>query len=229
MPPAYDLAHAAGPAAHFPVNEPAQDRGREDSTGDTAELVRRLHTGDGRAFQELYDRFAPSLYAWTRLRLHGGLAASLDPQDVVQEVWLRALRSFESYDATRSFRAWILGIGKNVLLHGYRKSSYEALHVHDQSPSEHAREVQNFPDSVTSISKRFAKDDAIQRFLAYVGDLDSEDRMLVLFCGFEEYTCEEAATRLGLSFEATKKRWQRLRGQLRESGPCQALALEDLP
>jgi RNA polymerase sigma factor (sigma-70 family) len=210
------------------VNEPAQQGGSEASTGDRAARAPRPQPGDGAAFQELYDQFAPSLYAWTRLRLQGGPAARLDPQDVVQEVWLRALGSFDSYDPTRSFRAWIIGIGKNVLLQSYRSASYDALHVHDRSPSEYQREVQNFPDSVTSISTRFAKDDAIQRFVAYVGELDPDDRMLVLFCGFEEYTCGEAATRLGLSLDATKKRWQRLRGQLRESGPCQALTLEDL-
>ena len=72
---------------------------------DTGLLARRVQKGDRAAFQRLYDKVAPSLYAWTRLRLQGGPGAGLDPQDVLQEVWLRALRAFASYDERGSFRA----------------------------------------------------------------------------------------------------------------------------
>ena len=37
----------------------------------------------------------------------------------------------------------------------------------------------------------------------------------------------EAATRLGLSHEATSKRWQSLRARMRENGSLRALALEE--
>jgi len=211
------------------MNETAQDPSERDMDAlsmATGVLARQVQTGDRVAFQGLYDRVAPALYAWTHLRLQGGPAAGLDPQDVLQEVWLRAVQGIASYDPTCSFRGWLLGIAKNVLLKGYRRHSYDALRG-SGSPAESQLGVLGCPDSVTSISARLTKDESIQRLLDYVGGLPSDDRMLVLYCGFEEYTCAEAATRLGLSPDATSKRWQSLRGRMRENGSLRALALEE--
>jgi RNA polymerase sigma factor (sigma-70 family) len=157
--------------------------------------------------------------------VQGGPASGLDPQDVIQEVWLRGVQGIASYDPSCSFRGWLLGITKNVLLQGYRRHSYDALRG-PGSPSESQLGVLGYPDSVTSISTRLARDEDIRRFLAYVSGLPFDDRMLVVYCGFEEYTCAEAATRLGLSPDAASKRWQSLRAKIRENGSLRALALE---
>jgi DNA-directed RNA polymerase specialized sigma24 family protein len=81
---------------------------------------------------------------------------------------------------------------------------------------------------VTSISTRLTKDESIRRFLAYVGNLPPDDRMLVLYCGFEELTCAAAGTRLGLTPDTASKRWQSLRARMRENGFLRALAFEDV-
>jgi RNA polymerase sigma factor (sigma-70 family) len=212
------------------MNETAQDPNKGDqdaSSKDTRVLARRVQIGDRASFQELYDRVAPALYAWTCLRIQGGPAAGLDPQEVLQETWLRGVRGVGSYDPAYSFRGWLLGITKNVLLQGYRKHSYDALRD-SGSPAESQLGVLGCPDSVTSISTRLARDESIQHFLAYVGGLPSDDRMLVLYCGLEEYTCAEAATRLGLSPDAASKRWQNLRARMRQNGSLRALALEGI-
>ena len=54
--------------------------------------------------------------------------------------------------------------------------------------------------------------------LAAVRALDSVDGMIVLHHGFEDFTLAETATRLGLSVEVVKKRWQRLRSKLCAGG-----------
>lgn len=193
---------------------------------DTVELRDRVHAGDRAAFQVLYDRIAPSLYAWTQLRVHGGATAGLDPQDVLQEVWLRALRGLEGYDPSLSFRRWIFGITKNVFLQSLRDSSKDLARArqHSQRPSDSL----DYPDSVTSISSRLAKDEVVQRFLAYVVELSAEERQLCLYCGLEGYTSSQAAERLGILPDTALKRWQTLRSRLRESGTLKALALEDV-
>jgi DNA-directed RNA polymerase specialized sigma24 family protein len=55
------------------------------------------------------------------------------------------------------------------------------------------------------------------RFLERINAFAREERELVLYCGLEGSSCREAATRMGLSEEATLKRWQRLRAELRGS------------
>jgi len=193
---------------------------------DTVEMRVRARSGDRAAFQALYDRIAPALYAWTQMRVQGGQSALVDPQDLMQEVWLRALRGLEGYDPALSFRRWVFGITKNVLLQSMRNSSRDAA----GTPPSHRRSSDSldFPDSVTSISSRLAKDDLVRRFLAYVAELPGEERQLVLYCGLEGQSSAEAAARLGILPDTALKRWQSLRERLRESGTLRALQLEDV-
>jgi RNA polymerase sigma-70 factor (ECF subfamily) len=207
------------------MNASSDESNLDDPIGQTSFLARRLIDGDRGVFQDLYDRLAPGLFAWTNVRIRGTPAACIDPQDILQEVWLRALNKVASYDPARSFRSWMFGIAKNVLLESYRKASTETIGKGSNSSTKQELEHFDCPASVTTISQRLAKDEAVQSFLAYVDKLDPEDRMLVLYCGFEEYTIADAALRLGISADAAMKRWQRVRARLRDSGLGRLMAL----
>jgi RNA polymerase sigma-70 factor (ECF subfamily) len=188
--------------------------------GNSTDLALRAQGGDRAAFEQLYERVAPALFAWIELRLRRG-ATRLDPEDVLQEVWFRAFDRFESYDASRGFRRWIFGIAKNVLLQNYeRLRSEPGSHALVSSASGSVA----LPDTLTTASSRLCKDEALLRFIDYVSALDADDQTLLVYCGLEEYTCAEAAVRLGISVEATAKRWQALRARLRQSGVLEKLA-----
>jgi RNA polymerase sigma-70 factor (ECF subfamily) len=172
----------------------------------TSELAQQLRIGDRAAFQELYDRVAPVLYTWTRLHMLGSLNANLDPQDVLQEVWLRALRGLEGYDPARSFRGWILGIAKNVLLQSYQRLGRDPGQGASRISSASTRGT---PQATgTSVSLQASKDESLQRFIRYVEALEVDDRTILIYCGLEGYTCAQAAARVGVSAEAAVKRWQ---------------------
>ena len=64
--------------------------------GATDYLARGAQSGDVAAFCALYERVAPAVYSWARLRIAEGLRASIGPEDIVQEVWLRAMGSLTS-------------------------------------------------------------------------------------------------------------------------------------
>ena len=162
-------------------------------------------------------RVAPMLFAWTKLRARG--AVQLDPEDLLQEVWCRALDRLQSFDPSRSFRAWIFGIAKNTLIHSLDPSR------RPPSPLQSGSGVGPF-DTLTSVSLRLGKDEALQRFVDYVQALDADDRTLLIYCGLEGYTCERAAKRMGISTDAATKRWQILRARLGKSGVLEKLALE---
>lgn len=71
-------------------------------------LAERAKGGDRLAFARLYERFAPSV--------HGVLLASApraDASDLVQEVFLLALRSIARLEDPASFGPWLLSIARN--------------------------------------------------------------------------------------------------------------------
>ncbi len=186
----------------------------EDTTED---LAGRAWRGDERSFQVLYERIAPALYAWARLRIRPASRVHVDPQDLVQKVWLRAVQAFERFDPrSRSFRAWVFTIAKNILLECFRQLRNAPQGDPDAGPSTRLRVLGSLPDEVTSITDRLARDESIQRFVDCVEKQDAEDRRILILCGLEGASSRDVAALLGLSTEAVAKRWQRLRARLRE-------------
>lgn len=136
----------------------------------------------------------------------------MEPEDLVHEVWARALAGFESYDASRPFRAWLFGIARNVLLEALREARKRAASGED--PSELRRALEQAPDEVTSFTRRLARDEALAHFLERVRELGEDEQTLVRLCGLEGASCKDAALALGINEEAARKRWQRLRTEL---------------
>src|SRR6202020_1118422 len=64
------------------------------------------------AFEELALPLFDSLYNFAGWLVHN----SNDAEDLVQETYLKALRSFASFEAGTNFRAWIFQILKNTFL-----------------------------------------------------------------------------------------------------------------
>ena len=91
---------------------------------DDVALVRRLADGrDEDAFRELYARHAPAVYGVVR-RLTG---RSGDPDAVLHETWIRALRDLHLFRGQCTFPNWLVGLA----LSSYR----EWQHRHARSES----------------------------------------------------------------------------------------------
>jgi len=200
-----------------PTPEPTP--GPDPAPPPTAALAAGARSGDTQQFNALYERVAPALFAWANLRIRPSMRLHVDPQDVVQEVWMRSVTAFPRFDpATRSFRAWLFTIAKNVLLEGFRKLRRSPIAQAQGGSTTRLFALANVPEDITSLSGRLAKNEAVETFLDKVGELSKDDRNLMLHCGLEGLTCAEAATRLDLGEAAVIKRWQRLRARLREQG-----------
>jgi RNA polymerase sigma factor (sigma-70 family) len=168
-------------------------------------------------FEALYADVAPALYAWAELRIRPSLRARLEPQDLVQEVWLRGRKNFGTFDERGvSFRAWAFRIGKNILMEVLRALRSDPNPQGGGTCEGWSRSLDAIPEAVTSFTQRLAREDSVRAFLAQADALDETDRMLLVHCGLEEESCAKAAVMLGLSEDAAIKRWQRLRAKLRE-------------
>lgn len=75
-------------------------------------LFIRYAEGDGQAFRELMDRYADRLVRFCRGYVSSGDTA----EDLVQETFLRAIRSAGTYRATDRFSTWIHTIARNLCL-----------------------------------------------------------------------------------------------------------------
>ena len=72
-------------------------------------LLAAAQEGDDRALRDLVQRTQPLVW-----RVCSVLGSAGEEEDLVQETYLRALRSFPSYRGEAPVRAWLLSIARNV-------------------------------------------------------------------------------------------------------------------
>jgi RNA polymerase sigma factor (sigma-70 family) len=191
----------------------------------TERLVREGQAGDPSRFGDLYERLGPAVFAWARLRIPSEMRDQLEADDVMQETWIRAFRSFETFDPKRGpFRPWLFQVAKHSLLDMIRRVRVRRPPGGRFQSSAHLSRIR---DEVTNLSQRLARSEALSAFLEQTAGLPEQDRLLLVHCGLEGMSISDAAKRLGLSREAAYKRWQRLRAKLAKQGVPQGL-LESL-
>jgi RNA polymerase sigma factor (sigma-70 family) len=183
---------------------------------ETSELFGAVRDKLPGAFDELYRRVAPALFAWADLRIPPAMRGSFEPEDVVQETWLRAVRGLDTYAPERSpFRSWIFGVARHVLLEGFRQAALNAsARSSPSASSSRAFALDQVPAHVTTLSTRLARDEQVSLLREVAEGLDELDRKILGQIGFEGATCAEVADRVGSNEELIKKRWQRLRARL---------------
>src|SRR5262245_55612277 len=104
--------------AHFLRKRQVQGVRREVGRASDAELL-RAGTADG--FEEVYDRHAAQVLAWSRARV-GEHAADLTAE-VFARAWLG--RNRFRHESEVSALPWLLGIARNVLRESMRKQRVE--------------------------------------------------------------------------------------------------------
>jgi RNA polymerase sigma-70 factor, ECF subfamily len=108
-----------------PVREPSALEISEDAT-----WVAAARDGDRAAFGQLYERYARMV--------HGVLLAKVpvgDVDDLVQDVFIRALRRLSTLRETASFGAWLAAIARNVA-HDYHRRSVPEEPLRDDAPDQ---------------------------------------------------------------------------------------------
>ncbi|MBI5363467.1 MAG: sigma-70 family RNA polymerase sigma factor [Planctomycetes bacterium] len=193
-----------------------KDEDFEAGAADTAELTdRALRDGDTAALAELYTRTLPALLAWIRIQKSGGMALHIEPDDFVQEVWIRLLENRSSHDPAKgSFQGWMFGFAKRV----WMEVSNPTRKAHRALPVGKETAIHRAPDSITSVSRALMRDETIQKLNEYVATLDDVDRGVLVHYGLEQMSCAQVSRRLGISEDLVSKRWQRGLVRMRESG-----------
>ncbi len=88
-------------------------------------LLERAKTYDPEALAELYDRYAPKMYAYIYRRVGEATLA----EDLTGELFLRVVRAISNDQAWReSFSAWLYRIAHNLVVDHYRSLPEEPHH-----------------------------------------------------------------------------------------------------
>lgn len=137
------------------------------------------------------------LHGWLRHRLDGDAEAD----DLLQEVFLRALRQGDAFCALDNPRAWLFQVARNALADRLR-----ARRPHGELGEDLAAVESELPAPVDLLSQ------CLPRALS---ELTAADRLAIELCDIGGLPQQALAERLGISLSGAKSRLQRARQRLR--------------
>jgi RNA polymerase sigma-70 factor (ECF subfamily) len=187
--------------------------------------VRQAVRGDQASLNWIVTRFSPLLRAQAAWRLGPRLRARVDPDDVVAEAWLVALRRLGDlvHDDGRSTPRFIAFLGTTILRIANRKIDEAVRQARVQAVEPGGSETPGVADdlaaTVTGAVTNAARTElgaAIDRELAALSDRDREVILLRLVEGLSN---EEAAAELGEAPNTVSHRYRRALAKLREALP----------
>jgi RNA polymerase sigma-70 factor, ECF subfamily len=187
------------------------------------------------AFELLAEPFRREL----KLHCYRMLGSVHEAEDVVQETYLRAWRNFDSFEAGKSFRAWLYRISTNACLNALASRKYvrrllpderapATLRMPDGTPATDVAWLEPYPDSnlegiadeAPNPEARYASHEAVQlAFVAAIQQLPPRQRAVVLLCDVLGWAAAETATLLGGSTASINSALQRARETLAKRYP----------
>jgi RNA polymerase sigma-70 factor (ECF subfamily) len=160
------------------------------------------------SFEDLAMPVFDSLYNFARWLVRD----SNDAEDLVQESYLKALRSFASFQPGTNFRAWMFRILKNTFLSS--RSSLERRVTVAMDPEEDGPELGVDPETPETILMKRSNSHLLQ---SAIDDLPVHYRETLLLCEVEEMSYHEIAEILSIPIGTVMSRLARGRKAVRES------------
>jgi RNA polymerase sigma-70 factor (ECF subfamily) len=180
-----------------------------------------------REFAELTDRFRPELLT----HCYRMLGSRHEAEDLVQETYLNAWRSFGSFEGRSSLRTWLYRIATNACLRALERGARRAMPSGLGAPSEdptgplepHALEVpwlEPMPDALLDPAAIVESRHSTRlAFIAALQHLPGRQRAVLILRDVLAFKADEVAGLLDTSTAAVNSALQRARAQLASVAP----------
>ncbi|MHB8813074.1 MAG: sigma-70 family RNA polymerase sigma factor [Steroidobacteraceae bacterium] len=199
----------------------------------TAEPVSHDQSSTDRSTQS-FERLAAPYRRELKLHCYRMLGSVHEAEDLVQETYLRAWRSFERFDGSGSFRAWLYKIATNACLNAIASRRSAKRWLPDQhgpatvkmpnnKPATDVAWLEPFPDTeleriadeAPTPEARYTSGEAVQlAFIAAIQQLPPRQRAVLLLCDVLGWSAAEAAALLDGSTASINSVLQRARETL---------------
>jgi RNA polymerase sigma-70 factor, ECF subfamily len=206
-------AHLNGSAVRQRVDPPRAGRPRDPGTpvspDDAAQLEKAGFSEEALPWLDAVHRFA--------LRLTGDLS---DAEDLVQETFLRAYRSWEQYERGSSCRSWLFTICRHTYLHGqqsararYELSETDVIGQSDDSELSFVNQRATPAGSPEDFFNRILDDELV----AAIDALPEDFREVLIMSDLGDLTYPEIASVLAIPVGTVKSRLFRARREVRDA------------
>jgi len=165
--------------------------------GDETALVAAMSNGRLDAGAAFYDRHVQAIHALV-FRLMG---PDGEIDDVVHDVFVRALESLPRLREPAALRSWLFGIAVRAVAIRFQKRSRQRW-LRFMAPEE-------VPEVATSSAGYTELGDAVRDVYAILRGMDAEERIALVLHRVEDMSLEDAAAACGMSLATFRRRLAR--------------------
>lgn len=193
----------------------------------TLQLLQDVESGEPDAVNRLMDRHREAVRRMVQMRLDHAVARRVDASDVVQDVLLEASQRMKDYlqNPGMPFHLWLRQLAKDRVIDMHRRhraaqrrsvdreQNLSTMNTDDRSAADLAALLK---DAELTPAAATLRKEMEQRFLAALGQLEDNDREMIIMRHFEHLGNSEVAQALGLSAPAAGMRYLRAIRRLRD-------------
>jgi RNA polymerase sigma-70 factor (ECF subfamily) len=165
------------------------------------ELIARCKAGDREAHYKLYKLYSRAMFN-VSYRI---LGSEEDAEDALQEAFISAFRSLESYRGDAAFGAWLKRIVVNKAINLLKKRKHETI------PDD-----ENWDVAEQDVQAEYKEELTVDRVRKAIGQLPDGYRAVLSLYLLEGYDHEEIAGILNISESTSKSQLNRAKTKLRE-------------
>jgi RNA polymerase sigma-70 factor (ECF subfamily) len=169
-----------------------------------SQLVRRIHSGDEAAFDELMRRYKRPVVNFV-FRMLGNAE---DADDIAQEVFVRVYQNLDTYQPDTKFSTWLFALARNAAIDRLR---WRARH-----PAESMESVPEIPTSSGTAEEVSAREIGGQ-IAAAVNKLPEDQRTALVLSEYQGMSCAEVAGVMRCSEKSVESRLYRAKQTLRRA------------
>jgi RNA polymerase sigma-70 factor, ECF subfamily len=196
------------------MNKPAVTTAAPANPGAEEDLVTAAKSGDESAFETLFKRYQPGIFAlalrYTRVRE--------DAEDVVQQTFHKMFVYLNSFEGKSSFSTWLKRIAINEALMLLRRGrALREVLIDNSSAVETDAPRLDIPDSSPDPEANYLKREYLEVLSTAINELTLGLRTAIELRELAELSTRETARRLGVSVAAVKARIFHGRSKLRKT------------
>jgi RNA polymerase sigma factor (sigma-70 family) len=178
------------------------------------QLVSLFRAGNDEAFRAIHDRYRARMLAYTRQMLTG---SPQDPEDAVQEIFVRAYAGLRANHRQLALRAWLYRIAHNRCIDELRRPHAVAMEIIDSlAPASH--------DPLAKVEQR----DSLRRLIVDVQRLPEQQRSALLMRELAGMPYADVGGALGVSVPAVKSLLVRARIGLAQASEARDTACAEI-
>ncbi|MDF1664707.1 MAG: sigma-70 family RNA polymerase sigma factor [Planctomycetota bacterium] len=166
---------------------------------ETRALLKRAKDGDNSAYNDLFERHKNRLRFYIEVRLGKKLRSEIEANDIVQETFLQAHRSFDAFENNdqSSFLAWLYRIADNRMrdIAGHMNAQKRRPDAPVLRGTEIAMQIR---DQHRGPATEAAQGEEQSHLLEALDDLDSDLKELILLHFLSELSYQQIADQLNV-------------------------------